>query len=242
MCEILPYTYEDHSSISLFFHRAGLRTEKERAEYIPTQIACFFEEVKETLTTMDKFFHRKEKLDREQLADDLGDVLFSGMGLVYMLYGDVIDADFYEYLNEYACLLNSQKREADELTFIMKNEMLNIKAAQMHFKRGINKKSIDGAVQRIIAAATLLGRLYDIDVPDAFDVVIESNASKFDDNEKDAGLTVAKYRELGINVKQACVDGAWVTRVDGTQKLDDKEWPDEKIIKSHLWREPVFGY
>ncbi|UKZ11005.1 hypothetical protein CZP2022_282 [Vibrio phage C-ZP2022] len=242
MCEILPYTYDDHSAISLFFHRAGLRTEKERTDYIPTQISCFFEEIKETLDTMDKFYCNKEKLDREQLADDLGDVLFSGMGLVYMLYGDVVDADFYEYLNEYACLLNTQQREADELTFIMKNEILSIKAAQKNFKRRINKRSIDGATQRIIAAATLLGKIFDIDVPDAFDVVIESNASKFDDNEKDAELTVQKYQTQGIKVKQACVDGAWVTRVDGTQKLDGKEWPDEKIIKSHLWREPVFGY
>lgn len=114
--------YQDHIEIAPFFQVAGLNSKEERIGYLPTQIRCFIEEAEEIGATLDKTFESTGEL-LENIADDVGDTLFSGAGVIYMLCGEYPEDDPYEYIDELFDLTMKSDPEVDSCYFIIKNEI-----------------------------------------------------------------------------------------------------------------------
>lgn len=97
--------------------------------------------------------------------------------------------------------------------------------------------------------AIIIARLYKVDDEHALQVVTASNFDKFDYTQDEAFKTQVKYANMGLDtaVFKHHVDGdhpltVFTNRINSDQKVGDKVYPHRKIMKSHTWGEPKFGY
>lgn len=240
-----------HRDASAFFEVAGIQTKEQRAAYLNTQVRCFIEEAEEIGETLfEKDFDNTGEL-KEAIADDVGDTCFSGIGVLYAMLGKDVTDSPYDYIDEYFELLDLSEPEVDSAYFTIKTEIKNLKAfLKRNKKNNASVSVVENHVLRIIANAIWIAEQYEVDAGDALDKVIVNNMEKFDSSQDDALTTQKKYLEQGIDtriIRTTIKDGNYYdthfsVRVNTEVKIGDKVYPFNKILKSHLWKEPEFGY
>lgn len=237
-----------HFPVSDFLVYAG-KSDKQKAEaYAKTQLECFIEEAEEIIETFDKGLSKHPRHVYE-IADDIADTHFSGIGFLYTVNFDIGHGCIYEDYQDYLDLIEGDNRDwaIDDLVFIIKNEVKNIKGIlgkKYTSEDVINQNAVLSKLCcRIMATATKLGQILSLDSEECLRIVCEANLNKFDDTLRDAETSVEAYRDKGIVVKAVCVgQSVWAIVSTEEQTVDGKLYPKNKILKSHKWSEPVFDH
>ena len=96
------------------------------------------------------------------------------------------------------------------------------------------KEIIDGAGDLIWVTIRLLQKL-GISSSDVIREIYHSNMSKFDTNEKDANITKENYLKKGVDCRTEIIKN------DEVLIYICKRNSDNKVLKSHLFKEPDFS-
>lgn len=87
---------------------------------------------------------------------------------------------------------------------------------------------------------------YNYNIDEMWRIGSESNWAKFATNEDDAQATVKHYQKQKVKTKYSKVGEYFIVRVDGSQSVKGKDYPDNKIMKAgklikgkySAWSEP----
>lgn len=193
--------------------------------------------------TVELCIHEVEELEQniidnnpDGMRDDFCDILYVLYGILYR--GDM--AALAHELWQRSHLLSAPTTERIDVAQTVRNG-LELFLAGLDYGYH-NPAIICDLIGKVSSNAPFWGNTT---LESDFAIVCTANLNKFDSNIEDAKLTVTAYAQKGIATYFNTVitdDGKeyHICHSAKDQVVEGKSYPLDKVLKSHLWQEPVF--
>ncbi|AXH71027.1 hypothetical protein [Vibrio phage BONAISHI] len=180
----------------------------------------------------------KNLADGKCCRDDYADILYVAYGLAYRVNGN---RQLLQKLEVCEC--------GKDKNLTSGNIVHTLRTELSHAVTAFEDRRYNSAISSITCLINIV-EIYvmneDEETPQAdIELVCAANLAKFDDNLADAELTVDAYKAKGIETEYRIntVDAVqyFINVSSKDQWIGKKDFPKDKVLKSHKWSEPVFN-